>query len=181
MYVLCYLCRTIALVATVICWLYPTLNKFYLILSFILGYFSWHGICKDKKTSTFNYKFGMVAASMFPCCRCSSSETRYVDIIIGRSRYILAVSIKTAPWCFGFRILNSRVRTFISLDLHLVWYNSLLVSQIDYLYFRLSGKSSYGPTQKWWYNHTKNKPCVYVSEILYSGFYIITMTSQWTR
>ena len=27
------LCRTIALVATVICWLYPTLNKFYLILS----------------------------------------------------------------------------------------------------------------------------------------------------
>ena len=33
-YVLCYLCRTIALVATVICWPYPTLNKFYLILSY---------------------------------------------------------------------------------------------------------------------------------------------------
>ena len=33
--ILCYLCRTIALVATVICWLYPTLNKFYLILSYL--------------------------------------------------------------------------------------------------------------------------------------------------
>ena len=32
LFILCYLCRTIALVATVICWLYPTLNKFYLIL-----------------------------------------------------------------------------------------------------------------------------------------------------
>ena len=38
MYVLCYLCRTIALVATVICWLYPTLNKFYLILSYLMSY-----------------------------------------------------------------------------------------------------------------------------------------------
>ena len=34
-YVLCYLCRTIALVATVICWPYPTLNEFYLILSYL--------------------------------------------------------------------------------------------------------------------------------------------------
>ena len=34
--VLCYLCRTIALVVTVICWLYPTLNKFYLILSYLI-------------------------------------------------------------------------------------------------------------------------------------------------
>ena len=33
LFILCYLCRTIALVATVICWLYPTLNKFYLVLS----------------------------------------------------------------------------------------------------------------------------------------------------
>ena len=33
--VLCYLCRTIAFVATVISWPYPTLNKFYLILSWI--------------------------------------------------------------------------------------------------------------------------------------------------
>ena len=32
LFILCYLCRTIAPVATVICWLYPTLNKFYLIL-----------------------------------------------------------------------------------------------------------------------------------------------------
>ena len=29
----CHGCRTIALVATIICWLYPMLNKFYLILS----------------------------------------------------------------------------------------------------------------------------------------------------
>ena len=35
LFILCYLCRTIALVATVICWLYPTLNKFYLILSYL--------------------------------------------------------------------------------------------------------------------------------------------------
>ena len=34
--ILCYLCRTIALVAIVICWLYPTLNKFYLILSYLI-------------------------------------------------------------------------------------------------------------------------------------------------
>ena len=34
--ILCYLCRTIALVATVICWLYPTLNKFYPILSYLI-------------------------------------------------------------------------------------------------------------------------------------------------
>ena len=33
LFILCYLCRTIAVVATVICWLYPTLNKFYLILT----------------------------------------------------------------------------------------------------------------------------------------------------
>ena len=32
---LCYLCRTIALAATVICWLYPTLDKIYLILSYL--------------------------------------------------------------------------------------------------------------------------------------------------
>ena len=38
LFILCYICRTIALVATVICWLYPTLNKFYLILSYILSY-----------------------------------------------------------------------------------------------------------------------------------------------
>ena len=31
-FILCYSSRTIALVATVICWLYPTLNKFHLIL-----------------------------------------------------------------------------------------------------------------------------------------------------
>ena len=36
LFILCYLCRTIALVATVICWLYPTLNKFYLILSYLI-------------------------------------------------------------------------------------------------------------------------------------------------
>ena len=35
LFILRYLCRTIALVATVICWLYPTLNKFYLILSYL--------------------------------------------------------------------------------------------------------------------------------------------------
>ena len=29
-------CRTIALVATVICWPYPTLNRFYLILSYLI-------------------------------------------------------------------------------------------------------------------------------------------------
>ena len=39
-YVLCYLCRTIALVATVICWSYPTLNTFYLILSYLIKYWS---------------------------------------------------------------------------------------------------------------------------------------------
>ena len=38
LFILCYLCRTIALVATVICWLYPTLNKFYLIFYLILSY-----------------------------------------------------------------------------------------------------------------------------------------------
>ena len=30
-----WLCRTKALAATVICWMYPTLNKFYLILSYL--------------------------------------------------------------------------------------------------------------------------------------------------
>ena len=40
-YVLYYLCRTIALVATVICWPYPTLNKLYLILSFYLILSCW--------------------------------------------------------------------------------------------------------------------------------------------
>ena len=35
-YVLCYLCRTIALVATVFCRPYPTLNKFYFILSYLI-------------------------------------------------------------------------------------------------------------------------------------------------
>ena len=39
--ILCYLCRTIALVATVICWLYPTLNKFYLILSYLIFLNKW--------------------------------------------------------------------------------------------------------------------------------------------
>ena len=34
-YVLCYLYRTITLVATVICWPYPTLNKSYLILAYV--------------------------------------------------------------------------------------------------------------------------------------------------
>ena len=38
----CIYCRTLAHVATVTCWLYPTLNKFYLILSYlILSYFDW--------------------------------------------------------------------------------------------------------------------------------------------
>ena len=33
--------RTIASIANVFCWLYPTLNKVYLILSFILSYHRW--------------------------------------------------------------------------------------------------------------------------------------------
>ena len=38
---LCFLCRTIALAATVICWMYPTLNKLYLILSYLTFSYLW--------------------------------------------------------------------------------------------------------------------------------------------
>ena len=34
LFILYYLCRTIALVATAICWLYPTLNESYILFSF---------------------------------------------------------------------------------------------------------------------------------------------------
>ena len=39
-FILCYLCRTTALAATVICWLYPTSNKFRRISSSLLRYFN---------------------------------------------------------------------------------------------------------------------------------------------
>ena len=57
MYVLCYLCRTIALVATVICWLYPTLNKFHLILSFILSYYRYSDFSCERNW----VRFGLIS------------------------------------------------------------------------------------------------------------------------
>ena len=48
-YCFCIYSRTLAHVATVICWLYPTLNKFYLILSYLIAYIYIHPPRKDKR------------------------------------------------------------------------------------------------------------------------------------